>query len=55
MARREPMMRLNNVDLPTFGRPTMAIVGSDTVLADSDFVLKMFFLIVGTGNSKCLL
>jgi hypothetical protein len=28
MARREPTMRLNSVDLPTFGRPTMAIVGT---------------------------
>ena len=27
MARREPTMRLNSVDLPTLGRPTMASVG----------------------------
>ena len=27
MARREPTIRLKRVDLPTFGRPTMAIVG----------------------------
>jgi hypothetical protein len=27
IARREPTMRLKSVDLPTLGRPTMAIVG----------------------------
>ena len=27
IARRDPIMRLNKVDLPTFGRPTMAMVG----------------------------
>jgi hypothetical protein len=26
MARRDPTKRLNNVDLPTLGRPTMATV-----------------------------
>jgi hypothetical protein len=31
MARREPTMRLNSVDFPTLGRPTMAIVGTPTV------------------------
>src|SRR5208282_1381911 len=31
MARREPTMRLNKVDFPTFGRPTMAMVGTPTV------------------------
>jgi hypothetical protein len=30
MARREPTIRLNNVDFPTFGRPTMAMVGVPT-------------------------
>jgi len=28
IARREPTMRLNSVDLPTLGRPTMASVGT---------------------------
>jgi hypothetical protein len=27
MARRPPVMRLNNVDLPTFGRPTSTTEG----------------------------
>src|ERR1700685_4329049 len=31
MARREPTMRLNSVDLPTLGRPTIAMVGTPTV------------------------
>src|SRR5208282_4902357 len=31
MARRDPTMRLNSVDFPTLGRPTMAIVGTPTV------------------------
>src|SRR5579871_1699665 len=34
MARREPTSRLNSVDLPTFGRPTMARVGSCAVAID---------------------
>src|SRR6266478_4660323 len=32
IARREPTIRLNSVDLPTFGRPTMARRGSETVM-----------------------
>jgi len=28
IARRRPIMRLNSVDLPTFGRPTIAMVGN---------------------------
>jgi hypothetical protein len=28
IARREPVTRLNNVDLPTFGRPTSTTVGA---------------------------
>src|SRR6516165_10802922 len=31
MARRQPTMRLNNVDLPTFGRPTIAMIGTPVV------------------------
>src|SRR3984957_4209508 len=31
MARRDPTIRLNSVDFPTLGRPTMAIVGTPTV------------------------
>jgi hypothetical protein len=31
MARREPTIRLNSVDFPTLGRPTIAIVGTPTV------------------------
>src|SRR6202521_6304503 len=31
MARREPTMRLNSVDFPTLGRPTMAMVGTPAV------------------------
>src|SRR5947207_6292272 len=37
MARRDPISRLNRVDLPTFGRPTMAMVGS-AADADSDSI-----------------
>jgi hypothetical protein len=29
MARREPVMRLKRVDLPTLGRPTSTTVGAD--------------------------
>jgi len=29
MARRSPMRRLKSVDLPTFGRPTIATTGLD--------------------------
>src|SRR5215217_5752374 len=29
MARREPVMRLKRVDLPTFGRPTSTTVGAE--------------------------
>src|SRR6266566_3976607 len=32
IARREPTIRLNSVDLPTFGRPTMARRGRETVM-----------------------
>src|SRR6266566_5564013 len=32
IARREPTIRLNSVDLPTFGRPTMARRGSEAVM-----------------------
>src|SRR5947209_19300999 len=32
IARREPTIRLNSVDLPTFGRPTMARRGSETIM-----------------------
>src|SRR5258708_15124535 len=35
MARRDPVRRLNSVDLPTFGRPTMAMSG------DCFFLLKV--------------
>src|SRR5207248_5646517 len=35
MARRDPISRLNRVDLPTFGRPTMAMVGR---AADADSI-----------------
>src|SRR6202790_2381420 len=31
MARRDPTIRLNSVDFPTLGRPTMAMVGTPTV------------------------
>src|SRR5215469_5857131 len=31
MARRDPTSRLNNVDLPTLGRPTMAMSGIDVM------------------------
>src|SRR5579884_3231543 len=31
IARREPARRLNNVDLPTFGRPTMAMSGIEDI------------------------
>src|SRR5579863_1900710 len=33
MARREPTIRLNRVDLPTLGRPTIAIVGTPAMTA----------------------
>ena len=40
MARREPTMRLNNVDLPTLGRPTMASVGRPAAAANElDLIL----------------
>ena len=55
IARRRPVMRLNNVDLPTFGRPTMhstgkpaetvsatAEPGSAVFTAVSDFVFFFF-------------
>jgi hypothetical protein len=38
MARRDPVRWLNSVDLPTFGRPTMATSG------DSFFLLKVIEL-----------
>src|SRR5690242_527134 len=49
MARREPTSRLNNVDLPTLGRPTTAIVGRPTVMSVIDLRLMrviryVFFL-----------
>jgi hypothetical protein len=31
MARREPTTRLNSVDLPTLGRPTIAMMGTPEV------------------------
>src|SRR5580698_5660792 len=46
MERREPVRRLNSVDLPTLGRPTMAKTGwSSTTVADClmrDFLLLDF-------------
>ena len=48
MARREPTIRLNNVDFPTLGLPTMAIVGTPTVAgALSEFEL---IRVKGLGN-----
>src|SRR5262245_19135357 len=36
MDRRCPMIRLNRVDLPTFGRPTMAISGEGEFMTGSN-------------------
>ncbi len=36
MARRDPTSRLKSVDLPTLGRPTIAIVGMPAV-TDGEF------------------
>src|SRR5580704_3427987 len=44
MARRDPTMRLNSVDLPTLGRPTMAMVGTPStigVLSELDLIRVM--------------
>src|SRR5208337_715223 len=40
MARREPVSRLNSVDLPTLGRPTMATSGVDDLREDARFVIR---------------
>src|SRR5258708_12835927 len=36
MARREPTRRLNSVDLPTLGRPTMAMSGAPVELEEDE-------------------
>src|SRR5579872_2197652 len=41
MARREPTIRLNSVDLPTLGRPTIAIVGTGALAGVTVLVLEM--------------
>src|ERR1700686_1706230 len=52
MARRDPVRWLNSVDLPTFGRPTMATSG------DGFFLLKVFscsnfFFLKGGDELRC--
>src|SRR5580704_8910767 len=52
MARRDPVRWLNSVDLPTFGRPTMATRG------DGFFLLKVFscsnfFFLEGGDELRC--
>src|ERR1051326_2039358 len=49
MARREPTRRLNKVDFPTLGRPTMAISGV------SELVIEAFIFLNQLGRGKPLL
>src|SRR5271165_6142056 len=51
MARREPTRRLNSVDLPTLGRPTMAMSGAAVGLEDE---VKMIRDRVEAGALTCL-
>src|SRR5450631_3085300 len=45
IARREPTMRLKSVDLPTFGRPTIASVG--TPAAGSSLIALDLIRVIG--------
>jgi hypothetical protein len=49
MERRCPMSRLNNVDFPTFGRPTMAMRGSGAVMLYSRKRLRVSNCEFGIG------
>src|SRR4051812_41908104 len=50
MDRRCPMMRLNNVDLPTFGRPTIAMRGTGEFMKGSRRNFGWRTANVGCGN-----
>ena len=43
MARRSPISRLKSVDLPTFGRPTIATIG----------LWHSYYLDFGSGSRRC--
>src|ERR1017187_4521076 len=51
MARREPTRRLNSVDLPTLGRPTMVIRGAGVELEEDE--VKIVRDHVGAGALTC--
>src|SRR5215831_4398087 len=59
IARREPMIRLNNEDLPTFGRPTMAMVGMAAAwITESDNAVVTKIALIrasGLGETPALL
>src|SRR5271169_3418368 len=50
MARRDPTMRLNSVDFPTFGRPTMASVGTPAAVVASVLVELYVGWVKMSGN-----
>jgi hypothetical protein len=45
MERLEPVKRLKRVDLPTFGRPTMAISGSPELSLSARARTSVFFAV----------
>src|SRR3954452_14406044 len=51
MDRRCPMIRLNKVDLPTFGRPTMAIKGKGEFMKGSGKDVRCWISDIGCRNA----